>query len=126
MADAVKPAPAKPAATKPEQAKVEAPKPAPAKAEPAKPAVATTPKAPAASGVACRAARRIRAAADANALRDKARAAGFSAFVEQVNTDKGPLNRVRIGPVATRDEAEKLKASVAAKLGVSGMVRPHP
>ena len=65
-------------------------------------------------------------AADANALRDKARAAGFSAFVEQVNTDKGPLNRVRIGPVATRDEAEKLKASVAAKLGVSGMVRTAP
>lgn len=126
MADAVKPAPAKPAATKSEQAKVEAPKPAPAKAEPAKPAVAT-PKAPAASGVGFAVQLgAFGAAADANTLRDKARAAGFSAFVEQVNTDKGPLNRVRIGPVATRDEAEKLKASVAAKLGVSGMVRPHP
>ena len=126
VADAVKSAPAKPAQTKPEPAKVEAPKPAPAKAEPAKPAV-STPKAPAASGVGFAVQLgAFGAAADANALRDKARAAGFSAFVEQVNTDKGPLNRVRIGPVATRDEAEKLKASVAAKLGVSGMVRPHP
>ena len=126
VADAVKSAPAKPAQTKPEPAKVEAPKPAPAKAEPAKPAV-STPKAPAASGVGFAVQLgAFGAATDANALRDKARAAGFSAFVEQVNTDKGPLNRVRIGPVATRDEAEKLKASVAAKLGVSGMVRPHP
>ena len=126
VADAVKSAPAKPAQTKPEPAKVEAPKPAPAKAEPAKPAV-STPKAPAASGVGFAVQLgAFGAAADANALRDKARAAGFSAFVEQVNTDKGPLNRVRIGPVATRDEAEKLKASVAARLGVSGMVRPHP
>ena len=126
VADAVKSAPAKPAQTKPEPAKVEAPKPAPARVEPAKPAV-STPKAPAASGVGFAVQLgAFGAAADANALRDKARAAGFSAFVEQVNTDKGPLNRVRIGPVATRDEAEKLKASVAAKLGVSGMVRPHP
>lgn len=134
VADAAKQAPAKPAPTKPEPAKVEAPKPAPAKAEsakaekvePAKPAV-VTPKAPAASGVGFAVQLGAFAAAtDADSLRDKARAAGFSAFVEQVNTDKGPLNRVRIGPVATRDEAEKLKAAVAAKLGVSGMVRPHP
>lgn len=63
---------------------------------------------------------------EANSLRDRARAAGFSAFVEQVRTDKGMLNRVRVGPVADRDDAEKLKAQVAAKLGVGGMVRPHP
>ena len=99
-----------------------------AKTEAAKaaPAVAT-PKAPAASGVGFAVQLgAFGAVDDANALRDKARAAGFSAFVEQVGTDKGPLNRVRVGPVATRDEAEKLKASVAARLGVSGMVRPHP
>ncbi|WP_295516336.1 SPOR domain-containing protein, partial [uncultured Stenotrophomonas sp.] len=63
---------------------------------------------------------------DANVLRDKVRAAGFSAFVEQVRTEKGTLHRVRVGPVANRADAEQLKAQVAAKVGVAGMVRPHP
>lgn len=65
-------------------------------------------------------------AADANALRNKLRASGFSAFVEQVKTDKGTLSRVRVGPVASRADADKLKAQVAAKVGINGMVRPHP
>lgn len=65
-------------------------------------------------------------AADANALRDKLRAGGFSAFVEQVKTDKGTLSRVRVGPVASRADADRLKAQVAAKVGIDGMVRPHP
>jgi cell division septation protein DedD len=64
--------------------------------------------------------------ADAAALRDRARAAGFSAFVETVQTDKGALTRVRLGPVATRADAERLQAQAQAKLGVSGAVRPHP
>ena len=132
--EALPPEPAKPvvAAPKPEPkpaAKPEVPKPEPAKpiaATPAKPAV-TTPAAPAASGVGF--AVQLGAfgqAADANALRDRARAAGFSAFVEQVRTDNGVLNRVRIGPVASREQAEQLKAQVAAKVGIAGMVRPHP
>lgn len=65
-------------------------------------------------------------AADANALRDRVRGGGFSAFVEQVRTDKGVLNRVRVGPVANRADADRLKAQVAAKFGIDGMVRPHP
>ncbi|TWQ54122.1 sporulation protein [Xanthomonas vasicola] len=65
-------------------------------------------------------------AEDADALRDRVRAAGFSAFVEQVRTDKGALSRVRVGPVANRGDAEQLRAQVAAKVGISGMVRPHP
>ena len=65
-------------------------------------------------------------AADANALRDKLRAGGFSAFVEQVKTDKGTLSRVRVGPVASRADADSLKSQVAAKVGINGMVRPHP
>ena len=65
-------------------------------------------------------------AADANALRDRARAAGLSAFVQQVQTDKGPLTRVQIGPVADRAAAEQLKAQVAAKLGINGFVHSHP
>lgn len=121
---AAKPAP-KPEAPKPE------PKPAAAKPEPATAAAAAkpvaVPTAPAASSVGF--AVQLGAfgqATEANALRDKVRAAGFSAFVEQVRTDKGTLNRVRVGPVANRAEAENLKAQVASKVGVAGMVRPHP
>ena len=65
-------------------------------------------------------------AADANALRDKLRAAGFSAFTEAVNTDKGTLTRVRVGPVLNRAEADQLKAQVKSKVGLDGIVRPHP
>ncbi|MCC8533942.1 SPOR domain-containing protein [Xanthomonas phaseoli] len=123
---------AKPAPTKPEVAKPATPTPAAAKPElaakpePAKP-VATAPAAPAASAVGF--AVQLGAfgrAEDADALRDRVRAAGFSAFVEQVRTDKGALNRVRVGPVANRSDAEQLRAQVAAKVGISGMVRPHP
>ncbi|MGB9100459.1 MAG: SPOR domain-containing protein, partial [Stenotrophomonas indicatrix] len=101
------------------------PKPEATASKPATPP--TTPAAPAASGVGF--AVQLGAfgqANDANALRDKVRAAGFSAFVEQVRTEKGSLHRVRVGPVANRADAEQLKAQVAAKVGVAGMVRPHP
>lgn len=64
--------------------------------------------------------------AEADKLRDRARAAGFSAFVEQVRTDKGTLSRVRVGPVASRAEADRLKAQLAAKLGIDGFVQSHP
>jgi len=65
--------------------------------------------------------------AEANKLRDRARAAGFSAFVESVRTDTGSLNRVRVGPVSTRADAEQMKTQVAAKLGIKdAIVKSHP
>ncbi|HEU4992224.1 MAG TPA: SPOR domain-containing protein [Luteimonas sp.] len=118
-------------------APVEAPKPAgatapaPAKTAaatapaPAKPAAAPPAPAAADTGFAVQLAA-FSKPADANALRDRARAAGFSAFVEAVSTDKGTLSRVRLGPVATRAEAERLQAQAQAKLGIAGAVRPHP
>lgn len=112
---------------RPDAPKPAAPKPEASKPATPKPAATATPTAPAASGVGF--AVQLGAfgkPADANALRDKVRAAGFSAFVEQVRTDNGVLNRVRVGPVANRAEAEQLKAQVAAKVGIAGMVRPHP
>jgi cell division septation protein DedD len=63
---------------------------------------------------------------EATRLRDRARAAGFSAFVEQVRTEHGTLSRVRVGPTPDRAAADALRAQVASKLGVSGIVRPHP
>ena len=62
--------------------------------------------------------------ADATALRDRLRASGFSAIVQPVRTDKGTLHRVRVGPVASRAEAEQLQGRLAAHGG--GMVVPHP
>ena len=114
------PAETKPVATAPKPA-VATPKPTPA---PAKPVEAPKPAA-ANVGFAVQLGA-FSHAADANAMRDKLRASGFSAFVEQVRTDKGTLNRVRVGPVASRADADQLKAQVAAKVGISGMVRPHP
>lgn len=108
------PAPTKPAATTPATATASATKPA----EATKPAASGT-------GFAVQLGA-FSNASDANALRDRARSAGFSAFVEQVRTDKGTLNRVRVGPVANRADADRLKGQVASKIGVDGMVRPHP
>ncbi|MBS0217319.1 MAG: SPOR domain-containing protein [Proteobacteria bacterium] len=65
-------------------------------------------------------------AAEATALRDKARAAGFSATTDTVKTDKGVLTRVRLGPVVGRDAANALKTRAQTTLGVSGIVRPSP
>jgi cell division septation protein DedD len=64
--------------------------------------------------------------ADAIALRDKARAQGFSAFVQPVETDGGRRYRVRLGPVADRAEALALRDSAAGKLGSKGIVVSNP
>lgn len=65
--------------------------------------------------------------ADANALRDRARAAGFVAFHQRVNTDRGAVWRVRVGPEADRAAAERLRESVAGKLGLKdAIVVSHP
>lgn len=126
---ALPPEPARPVAAMPTPAKPAVEKPAPAATKPVAPmatAAAPAPKPAAASvGFAVQLGA-FSKAADANALRDKLRAGGFSAFVEQVSTDKGMLHRVRVGPVASRADADKLKSQVAAKTGVDGMVRPHP
>jgi cell division septation protein DedD len=123
-AETPRPAESKPAAPKPAATQPVAATPKPAEAAPAK---APPPATPAATSVGF--AVQLGAfsnAADANALRDRVRGGGFSAFVEQVRTDKGTLNRVRVGPVASRADADRLKAQVAAKFGIDGMVRPHP
>lgn len=65
-------------------------------------------------------------AAEATRLRDRLRAAGFTSFTETVDSDKGQLTRVRVGPVLSRAEADRLRAQLSARAGVSGIVRPHP
>lgn len=123
-APAPRPATGKPAENKPVETKPAESKPAPAKpADAAKP-VATAP-ATAGIGFAVQLGA-FSSTADANALRDRARAAGFTVFTEQVDTANGTLTRVRVGPVSSRAEADQLKGEVRAKLGMDGIVRPHP
>ena len=59
-------------------------------------------------------------------LRDKARAAGFSSYIQPVDTETGRRYRVRIGPEHTRDEANQLLVTVKQKLGGDGIVVTHP
>ncbi len=63
---------------------------------------------------------------EALTLRDKLRAAGFTAFSERIQADSGALYRVRVGPAADRDAADRLRAEVSAKLGLSGIVVAYP
>ena len=109
---------------RPAAASVEPPKVAPA--TPAAATPAPRPSAPAASdlGFAVQLGA-FASQAEAHALRDRLRAAGFSAIVQPVPTAKGTLNRVRVGPVATRAEAEQLKSRLAAGFG-NGNVVQHP
>ncbi len=65
-------------------------------------------------------------AADANAMRDRLRGAGITAFTDTVQTDKGRLTRVKAGPVSSRGDADQLKARVRSAVGVDGLVRAHP
>ena len=54
-------------------------------------------------------------------LRDQ----GFAAFLSQLQTNTGALQRVRIGPQKDRASAESIAAQLA-QAGHSGRVVPHP
>lgn len=121
----VPPAP-KPVATKPAEAKPAESKPAETKPVETKPA-APKPAPPAAAklGFAVQVGA-FSDATEAGAMRERLRAAGFTAFTETVTTDQGKLTRVRVGPVLDRAAADQLKAQIQSKAGVDGIVRPHP
>lgn len=133
--------PVAPAASKPAEPKPEAkPQPRPAEpkpiaAKPVEPKPAPQIKPPAPKPVVASAAAKVgfavqlgafSDAAEAGAMRERLRAAGFSAFTESVNTDKGKLTRVRVGPVLDRAAADQLKSQIRARTGIDGIVRPHP
>jgi len=64
--------------------------------------------------------------AAALSLRDRARAAGFAAFVQRVDTVDGARFRVRAGPVADHNAAEVMRDAISQKLGISGNIVAHP
>ena len=64
--------------------------------------------------------------ADANALRDKLRAAGFDGFVDSVQSGGRTLWRVRAGPQTQRADAQRIHDQIKAKLGMDGNVVSVP
>lgn len=89
-------------------------------------APATKPSAPmVASGFAVQLAAPAEESAAMN-LRDRARAAGFAAFVQRVDTVDGARFRVRAGPVADHNAAEVMRDAISQKLGISGNIVAHP
>ncbi|MBN8211738.1 MAG: SPOR domain-containing protein [Xanthomonadales bacterium] len=124
-----KPTEIKPVETKPVAAKPPVVKPAETKpvatAKPPAPKPVAAPPAAAKVGFAVQLGA-FSDAAEAGAMRERLRAAGFTAFTEAVNTDKGKLTRVRVGPALDRAAADQLKSQIKAKTGIDGIVRPHP
>jgi DedD protein len=62
---------------------------------------------------------------NALALQDKARKAGFRAYVEKVKSGSATSYRVRIGPESSRERADALQERVQSKLKMKGIVVPH-
>lgn len=122
------PATTAPAPTPATAAKPPAPAPKPAAPTPAAPTPVPAP-APATAAVSAGFAVQLSAPsveADALALRDKARAQGFSSFVQRIEVDGGTRYRVRIGPFADRGDAEAARDAANGKLGTKGIVMRHP
>jgi DedD protein len=55
-------------------------------------------------------------------LKARLKESGIKAYSEKINTKDGDRFRVRVGPFATREEAEKMQARVK-KIGLSGSVQ---
>ncbi len=59
-------------------------------------------------------------------LRDKLRDDGRDAFIEQGETDSGAVWRVRVGPMATREEADKVKKRLDSERDTESLVMSYP
>jgi DedD protein len=97
----------------PAERRVAAPTPAPAKPAPKREPARTGPYAV-----------QVIALADADrarTLQQKIAAAGIRSYTEVVKTEKGDVTRVRAGPFATREDAEKARERLKA-LGFSGNI----
>jgi DedD protein len=63
---------------------------------------------------------------NATALRDRLRQGGFAAYVQRLDGDNGPNWRVRVGPEAERDKADRLKDTLSSRFQLDGLVVAHP
>jgi len=122
-AEEQKPATAPPVPSSPEPVKAAPKETAKAKPKPAKAAPAKAPK-PAAKPAGGQFAVQVIALADAEKAKQmqaRITAAGIKAYTEIVKTAKGDVTRVRAGPFATREAAEKAREQLKA-IGMNGNV----
>lgn len=56
-------------------------------------------------------------------LQHRLKSAGIKSFTQKVATDSGERTRIRVGPFASKEEAEKVRAKVV-KLGLNGTLVP--
>ena len=59
---------------------------------------------------------------NAQGLRDRLKKAGYAAFLQEDRTDSGQSWRVLVGPLKTRDDAEKIRDELASKRQLKGFV----
>jgi DedD protein len=58
-----------------------------------------------------------------NELQSKLKDAGIRSYTQKVATDSGDRTRIRVGPFANKEEAEKVRAKIV-KLGLNGTLVP--
>lgn len=58
-----------------------------------------------------------------NELRGKLNAAGIQSYTQKVATESGERTRIRVGPFASKEEAEKMRSKLI-KMGLNGTVVP--
>jgi len=63
---------------------------------------------------------------NANRLAEKLRSAGLSAYIEQRPEQSGTVFKVRVGPQPGRAEAEQMRATLAQRFGLDGMLLQQP
>lgn len=63
---------------------------------------------------------------NADALAGRLEGMGFDSFVQRIEAANGTMYRVRIGPVAVREDAERLAARVQDVIGERAVVVTHP
>jgi DedD protein len=56
-------------------------------------------------------------------LQAKLKGAGINSYTQQIATASGPHTRIRVGPFASREEAEKMRAKIM-ELGLNGKLVP--
>lgn len=64
--------------------------------------------------------------ANAEAERDRLRRAGFQVLVEPARAGERQIFRVKVGPVSTREEAERLRSRLGTEQSLQGIVVTHP
>ena len=62
---------------------------------------------------------------NARKLRDRLRSAGYDTFIERVETPKGVVFRVRVGPFLERNRAESLRDTINKQQNLKGIVTSH-